>query len=1023
MFGSKALDKQPRTVMKEIGLLVWVFFIHLVGIYLFTRGFLLTRLSLSEITDCSLGPCTLPPTHNRAVILIIDALRFDFLTLHPPDPQSQFHHNVLTLPRELTALHPDHSLLFNAYADPPTTTLQRIKGLTTGSLPSFVEIGSNFGGSSILEDSILNQLQKAGQRVSALVFYCHSNDNERRIKAAFMGDDTWMTAFPDTFQANMSFPYDSFNVEDLHTVDEGVIRHLLPLLLDSNKPFDFLIGHFLGVDHVGHRLGPDHPSMKAKLEQMNQVLRGVVELLDDDTLLVVLGDHGMDKTGDHGGDGELETSSGLWIYSKGPPIAPNISLIPSHLLPTSLFPGTSIPHRTIQQIDLVPSLSLLLGLPVPFNNLGTVIPELFWRDRDGTDFVHALDITAAQIKKYLDVYRASVSGSELDGTWPELQSSWAAIEAIENPGVERMFALNQFNRFALATCRSMWAQFNPLLMGFGLILLAFGLLATWALYSSLPRTANTSEAWLGVNLRRGLRGFAGGTVLGFVLYLTLESSLTGIDALDCVLFAGPFLSSVVITFSALPGISISALNFVLAPVVLHILTFLSNSFTIWEDHIITFLLLSSMIPFVLTGFTAPNARLRRRILGFSLLFAVCVRLIAISTVCREEQQSYCHITFFASSSLPTPPAYVLLLAVPNALVLPSVIQYFLGISKSDRGVAKAFLPWILRPALLAGSLYWIMEWADSASILGAEWAATLRSTRTTTAQLAMGVAVVGGMMLWWPTPMCMDIHVETLPKTTDSEDKKQVTLVGFANALGSPYLIFWSIFYSLVYATTQLTGQLVLSLGVVALLAYLEVMDSTRDSKSSDAQTNSPDVSTIQFAEIIPLALLGLHVFHGTGHQSVISTIQWKSAFLLTPTLTYPFSAMTVVINSIGSQFLVGLAAPLLAMWNRAPHVSNSLSTLKANQLDGNIMRRESVLAALGMMMYYASLLLGSAVSVAMLRRHLMVWKVFAPRFLSAILGLLVVDLGVLIGVGIGVTRIGKTVGSMFGGKRKVDLS
>ena len=71
-----------------------------------------------------------------------------------------------------------------------------------------------------------------------------------------MGDDTWMSVFPDLFEANMTFPYDSFDIEDLHTVDKGVIKYLFPLLEDPSKPFDFLIGHFLGIDHVGHYVGP-----------------------------------------------------------------------------------------------------------------------------------------------------------------------------------------------------------------------------------------------------------------------------------------------------------------------------------------------------------------------------------------------------------------------------------------------------------------------------------------------------------------------------------------------------------------------------------------------------------------------------------------------------------------------------------------------------------------------------------------------------------------------------------------------
>ncbi len=155
------------TVFRTSWVLLYLIFLHLTGIYLFTRGFLLSRLSLSTVASCSdpTSPCTLTPTHNRAILLIIDALRFDFLSPHPPEPHSPYYHNVLTLPRELTAKHPRNSFLFNAHADPPTATLQRIKALVTGSLPTFVDIGHNFGGSSIAEDSIIQQLQLANKTV------------------------------------------------------------------------------------------------------------------------------------------------------------------------------------------------------------------------------------------------------------------------------------------------------------------------------------------------------------------------------------------------------------------------------------------------------------------------------------------------------------------------------------------------------------------------------------------------------------------------------------------------------------------------------------------------------------------------------------------------------------------------------------------------------------------------------------------------------------------------------------------
>lgn len=156
-------------VFRTSWIVVYLALLHLVGIYLFTRGFLLSRLSLSTVSECSSTsaelPCTLPRTHKRAVFLVIDSLRFDFLSPHPPEPHSPYHHNVLNLPRELTVKHPLNSFLFNAYADPPTATLQRIKGLVTGSLPTFVDIGHNFGGASIAEDSIIQQLQRANRTV------------------------------------------------------------------------------------------------------------------------------------------------------------------------------------------------------------------------------------------------------------------------------------------------------------------------------------------------------------------------------------------------------------------------------------------------------------------------------------------------------------------------------------------------------------------------------------------------------------------------------------------------------------------------------------------------------------------------------------------------------------------------------------------------------------------------------------------------------------------------------------------
>lgn len=84
--------------------------------------------------------------------------------------------------------------------------MQRVKALLTGSLPTFLDVGSVFAGGQIQEDNVLLQAMRNGMRVGAV------------------GDDTWTQLFPPASQGalNLSHPYPSLNVHDLDTVDDGV---------------------------------------------------------------------------------------------------------------------------------------------------------------------------------------------------------------------------------------------------------------------------------------------------------------------------------------------------------------------------------------------------------------------------------------------------------------------------------------------------------------------------------------------------------------------------------------------------------------------------------------------------------------------------------------------------------------------------------------------------------------------------------------------------------------------------------
>lgn len=242
-------------VLKYVFILLWLIYTFVSIILLFGKGLLLHKDVLPNKSTCGndvnsfqelTQNCTKSDT--KVVMIIIDALRHDFVVRSEEDTP---YTNKITVFRDILASYPSQARLYKFIADPPTTTMQRLTALTTGSLPTFIDIGSNFASEEIVEDNVIHQLINNGKKV------------------VFMGDDTWANLFPKKFHRNYTYP--SFNVWDLDTVDEGVKKNLYPEIVRDD--WDVLIAHFLGVDHCGHRYGPNHKEMERKLNEMNLVLK------------------------------------------------------------------------------------------------------------------------------------------------------------------------------------------------------------------------------------------------------------------------------------------------------------------------------------------------------------------------------------------------------------------------------------------------------------------------------------------------------------------------------------------------------------------------------------------------------------------------------------------------------------------------------------------------------------------------------------------------------------------------------
>jgi phosphatidylinositol glycan class O len=268
-------------------------------------------------------------------LFIVDALRLDFmLDMSQPSPLPSDGpgpspgpgsgpgavlngpYNKLPTLRRLLDEDPAHAALFGFRAEPPTVTAQRLRALTGGGMPTFLDIGNNMAARSISEDNWLSQLRASvpGTGTGA------GTGAGRQLIC--IGDDTWEALFPGAF--DVSLPMASFNTRDLYGVDDGIERHLFQLMdqhrhqgqgkgqeqgqeqeqeqgqgqgqeqgqgqgqeqgqgqgqeqgQEQQPPWDLFIAHFLGVDHVGHTHSAFHPLMAERLLRMDALMGQVIE--------------------------------------------------------------------------------------------------------------------------------------------------------------------------------------------------------------------------------------------------------------------------------------------------------------------------------------------------------------------------------------------------------------------------------------------------------------------------------------------------------------------------------------------------------------------------------------------------------------------------------------------------------------------------------------------------------------------------------------------------------------------------
>ncbi|XP_061409859.1 LOW QUALITY PROTEIN: GPI ethanolamine phosphate transferase 3-like [Lethenteron reissneri] len=1136
-----------------LGLLAWLCLLYCTGLWVFTRGFLLNRSEIVRNSSCADFPAppglptppgsatpnrscwSVPARYRRAVLVVIDALRLDFATYDAARSEPKPYENRLPALHAALQATPRHARLFRFRADPPTTTMQRLKALATGGLPTFIDVSSNFASARVEEDNLVGQLVSAGR------------------KLVFLGDDTWMGLFPTHF--HRAFPFPSLNVRDLHSVDDGILQHLHSEVAKSD--WDVIIAHFLGVDHVGHRLGPLHPAMSDKLSQMNEVLSNLLRELPEDAVLLVMGDHGMTETGDHGGESERETSAALFVYS-----------------PIPVFKGAQPREpRTVFQTDLVPSMALLLGVPIPYSNLGQVIPEMFGGEDDEEEegdgglpregepipadgesvereesdlaqlpmHLQALHLNAQQVQRFLDSYAALSDDLPPDGLhalrrrFSEAAAAYNSLASSPSPGLRATAAtardveakLRRHLSGVRNLCVASWARFSVPAMFAGVALLLCACAASAALSQAAPR-----EGLPGVVATAALVGApAGAAVAAFAAAASgtkaelCLAALCGASVASLLAFVKECLGTPPTPAPAGPqeagskdsgvGASVTAVIASSGCLALRFLAPFSNSYLIQESQVLPFLIQSvavwSLLSFKWSGTltlslpagggeasksaqqqqqqaVAGSPALRRQqswyIVALTLGLLCCSRLALTLRVCRDE------LTSCEPSTLLVPPPRQQGRSRADGLPLALAAASLFGVWALTRAALRHLgnLNDLLSPptllvrlgqpvALLCVCCHWALallpergrqashvpEWAQEAfpravygvvalGLLLLLWRplAVYVKRRRGNAAAAGGsgdavpfVDSLGGFahpeerlrhvipQIYRHVSRSLDVQLSstTTPVApaaagADEGGGHSVAAFGLGSAYTATLLVLLTCLGLLLAMLHQPGAAPSFLLLFVQAALMLERRAAAVSLHASPAGDGAGGLLCVPLPDVAMWSLAACQFFYATGHLPTFPALQWNAAFVgfHGGHGGHVLPALLVGLNTYASHALFAAGLPLLLTWPFAREAGAARRSPADEGATGMEMRLHShptllhgALLRLGAtyLLLVGLQLTASVCAAAVLRRHLMVWGIFAPKFLFEAVGFVVNGACLLLGVAF-VLRVDAAVAAFF---------
>lgn len=423
----------------------------------------------------------------------------------------------------------------------------------------------------------------------------------------------------------------------------------------------------------------------------------------------------MTMTGDHGGESKEETTAAMFVHS-------NMKLI------SKQSDENGDDSDEVMQIDLVPTISTILGIPIPYSSIGFVIIDTLPAKYDITTLLHVIYNNLQQMLMYIkhyslmfDIFDAAVIEDQ-EAKFGELHTKLATVTN-NYEFDEFLIEVKKFSNEIREMCKKQWTQFNSLDMIRGLLNFFVTVFFTFILVDGI-KSENFHQVFTAKYLTITWIVIA----LPFVIYTILSSNskyYASYSALTC--FFCCFGSTAM--FATLVGI-----NWVKIPeqwyesskrrkwidqasrcvLMISVCGLFSNSFIV-EESLLLLYLWFSLVTFVIIDLNLPfKKNYRRKITKIRIFAASIVVFLALRysyyfVRCREEQQ-WCYgkdyFERFSGNSL-----YLVLLNILVMIILVVIVRLLLKRSGNLTGYSSTVILANTMPTVMVVlmSTYWIMQ--------------------------------------------------------------------------------------------------------------------------------------------------------------------------------------------------------------------------------------------------------------------------------------------------------------------------